>query len=251
MGSTLPHVIGYMAIKQQITAPGHYLTFDDSRVAQPAPSWFDPEYWHQQQKVTGQAKGRGTTLFIQDKGNRWVLRHYRRGGLIGKLINDSYLFTGLRHTRSFSEFALLVKMRSLSLPVPRPVAAHVHRRGWLYRADIMTDLIPDARDIHAVLCERELDKLTWRLIGQTIARFHRHQIYHHDLNIRNLMLDGQNTVWLIDFDRCSERAGDAWKQGNLDRLYRSLNKEKGREPRFHWHPDHWQWLLEGYRATAD
>ena len=34
--------------------------------------------------------------------------------------------------------------------------------------------------------------------------------------------------WLIDFDKCGQKSGDSWKQGNLERLHRSFVKEVGR-----------------------
>ena len=66
-------------------------------------------------------------------------------------------------------------------------------------------------------------------IGQTIAKFHHHQIYHHDLNIHNIMLDIENEVWLIDFDKCGIRQGSNWKNSNMARLKRSFEKENDYE----------------------
>ncbi|MEW9798051.1 3-deoxy-D-manno-octulosonic acid kinase [Alteromonas sp. CYL-A6] len=238
-----------MAILQKNTPSGEVVLYDDTLIADPDASLFDAEYWRSQQRVIGQAKGRGTTLFIDTGKYRWVLRHYCRGGLVGRVLRDEYAFTGLKRTRAFSEFRLLASLRGLSLPVPRPVAARVTHHGLWYRADIIIDMIPDSRDCHALLCESSLGPSQWHTIGATIARFHQHQVYHHDLNIRNILLDANDTVWLIDFDRCSQRNGETWKQGNLDRLLRSLRKEKNREAQFHWTEQDWQHLLEGYRRA--
>jgi len=50
------------------------------------------EYWQKENLVIDQAHGRGITWFVKHQENELVLRHYYRGGLAGKLINDSYWF---------------------------------------------------------------------------------------------------------------------------------------------------------------
>ena len=64
------------------------------------------------------------------------------------------------------------------------------------------------------------------------------------------MIDSDKEIWLIDFDRCSKRQGDSWKQSNLDRLLRSLHKEKAKNPVFHWEEKHWAWCMDGYRNAV-
>lgn len=237
-----------MAIKQKNNGAGHHFIFDDTHIADVSPDMFDATHWHRSGLVTGQATGRGTTLFIRHQDQDWVLRHYRRGGLIGKLLNDEYLYTGAANTRAFREFSLLHRMNQDGIAVPTPVAAYVRRRGLLYRADIITRTIPHSRDIHAMLCEGPLDEAMWTRIGLAIAHLHHHQVYHHDMNIRNIMADAHGKVWIIDFDRCYRRDGESWKQQTLNRLLRSLNKEQGREPDFHWQPADWQKLVAGYMS---
>ncbi|GGW85155.1 3-deoxy-D-manno-octulosonic acid kinase [Alteromonas halophila] len=239
-----------MAIKQKNNGAGHHFIYDDECISNVNPEMFDATHWQRSGNITGQAAGRGTTLFIRHHDNHWVLRHYRRGGLIGKLINDAYLYSGVDHTRSFREFSLLHGMREDELAVPAPVAAYVKRRGLFYQADIITRIIPQSRDVHAMLCQGPLTDNDWQRIGMAIADLQHHQVYHHDLNIRNIMMDTQGKVWIIDFDRCYRRAGEAWKQTPLNRLQRSLNKEKDREPHFHWQPSDWQTLLDGYHSKA-
>ena len=51
-----------------------------------------PDYWQQQNKVIGSAQGRGTTWFVALGKMDAALRHYRRGGLFGKIIKDHYIF---------------------------------------------------------------------------------------------------------------------------------------------------------------
>ena len=52
----------------------------------------------------------------------------------------------------------------------------------------------------------------------------------------------------VDFDRCEIRPGAAWKETNLARLQRSLRKEKGKRPVFHWGDSEWVHLIHGYHS---
>lgn len=240
-----------MATIRRDIGAGHYFIFDDTLVSHPNEDMFSPHFWQLQNKVTGQAKGRGTTIFIQHEQQQWVLRHYKRGGMIGKLLNDQYFFVGVEHSRAFKEFRLLAFMQRQGLRVPAPVAARIHRRGFIYRADLITQHIPHSRDLHHMLCEAPLSDDDWFNVGKALAAMHNSQVYHHDANIRNIMMDNNRHIWLIDFDRCEVRSGENWKQGNLDRLLRSLHKEKEKNSTFHWEFVQWQYCLSGYKGAIN
>ena len=63
--------------------------YDSSEIANFSPDMLSARYWQENNAVTGTAQGRGTTWFVQHGNNaqakQWVLRHYYRGGLIGKI----------------------------------------------------------------------------------------------------------------------------------------------------------------------
>jgi 3-deoxy-D-manno-octulosonic acid kinase len=213
-------------------------------------SVFEPSFWQSRQAVTGTATGRGTTWFVRDGERHLVLRHYRRGGLFGRLVKD--LYAGIRpaHSRAMRELSLLEAMYRDGLPVPKPMAARMSRRGPLYRADLLIARIADASDLLAVLQRAPLSGNQWQQIGAMIRRFHLAGIDHTDLNIHNILLDQSGTSWLIDFDKCSKRAPGDWQQANLARLLRSLNKEKGLHPTLHWNQQDWPALLNGYHSQS-
>ncbi len=209
---------------------------------------FSGSYWQEKQAVTGTATGRGTTYFVAHKDNQLVLRHYYRGGLIGKFLNDSYLYTSVLNTRAAREFQLLMHLQSLGLPAPEPVGFKVHRKGLSYSADIITRLIANSRDLVAQLVKGPLSHEQWLQIGATIYQFHQHGIFHHDLNCHNIMCDDNDNVWLIDFDQGSVKpAMGTWCQKNLDRLLRSFRKEKNTLSQFYWQESDWQALMQGYQ----
>ncbi|MEP4892409.1 MAG: 3-deoxy-D-manno-octulosonic acid kinase [Aliiglaciecola sp.] len=236
-----------MADMQQTIKKGEIIGFNPVFLPHCQSEHFSPTFWQQNNSVIGSAAGRGTTHFIQSEQHKLVLRHYRRGGLIGKILNDQYLYLGLPSTRAFQEYLLLEKMKGMGLPAPTPVAYRVVKKGLYYHGDLITLKIPNAQDIHHVLQTRPLSEQEWRDIGNTIALFHQQQIYHHDLNIHNIMLDDAGKVWLIDFDKCAEKDGESWKQNNLDRLLRSLNKESNKMANYHFEHKNWSLLIDGYK----
>lgn len=183
-----------------------------------------PEYWYRMGKVVGEAPGRGSSVFIDAGHEQWVLRPYRRGGWAAKVNESRYLWTGYDNSRAFRETRLTARLHAQGLPVPRPVAAAVTRHGLVYTAALITVRIPGARALADLLQENRAEPALLERVGATIRRFHDHRLDHVDLNARNLLVDEQERVWLIDLDRCRLRQPGKWQQANLDRLERSMKK---------------------------
>jgi len=208
---------------------------------------FKSQVWAQRSAIVGFAEGRGTTFFVQHQGRDFVLRHYQRGGLIAKMSEDQYLWSGLRFTRPWREWNLLEKMLEKGLPVPTPAAVKVERKGLLYTADIMMHRIPNSRTLMHILMAEELAEGYWIAIGSIIRRFHEEGIYHADLNANNILLNEGGRCYLIDFDRCGIRKPKwKWQKENLLRLKRSLNKISKNENIFYFSDVNWRSLLRGY-----
>ena len=221
----------------------------------PTVDWFNPEYWQAQNKITGTNTGRGITYFIQHHGINMVLRRYLRGGLIAKLITQSFWFTGNTRTRVYQEMALLEYMLQCGLPVPRPIAGLITRHfGACYRNTILIERIADAQDLHTYLIQQYLSQEIWTALGHTIARMHLAGVYHHDLNIENILLDKQDQLWLIDFDKCDlftlepSKVLKAWPIDNIARLARSIRKQQTLHTHYHVGVDDWAAMLSGYQT---
>ena len=186
--------------------------------------------------------GRGGARIIRHGDGEWVLRHYRRGGLPGRFVRDLYLWTGIEATRPWREWRLLHTLYKEGLPVPRPLAARVARRGFIYRGDLVTARIPKARSLAALLGDPR--RLPWDVVGRTLHRFHEAGVWHADLNAHNILLDESGGVHLIDFDRGERRRPEAgWQRANLARLRRSFDKLTGG-----FDAEAWSALLDAYRS---
>ncbi|WP_074550887.1 3-deoxy-D-manno-octulosonic acid kinase [Dyella sp. AtDHG13] len=214
-----------MAMQERIRegATGAIL-FDAAVSPQVDDAWFEPEAWRERGALRQQSGGRGGVAIIDTPAGECVLRHYRRGGMVARLMGDRYLWSGADHTRSFMEFRLLARIAALGLPSAVPVACRYRRHGLFYEADLITRRIADAQTLAQCLAAGRLDGEMAELVGALVARFHRAGIWHADLNAHNVLVT-DDALYLIDFDRGRQREpAESWQQANLQRLRRSLVK---------------------------
>ena len=210
---------------------------------------FDPNFWTSRGELTAVSSGRGAAWYVGPAARPWVLRHYRRGGLIARISQDRYIWSGEDRVRAFAEWRLLFYLAQRGLSVPNPVAAFYRRAGITYRCDLITRRIDHAEALSAVLASTALAEPVWRGIGAAIARLHRHGVDHADLNSHNILLDKNAAASVIDFDRGRLRAPGAWTSSNLSRLQRSLTKIASGLPPDRYTTDSWNQLMAGYQEA--
>ena len=231
-------------VERQLQLPGSGILYDASRLRKPAQELFTREYWASRGSHVEVAGGRASVSFIRTEEASWVLRHYRRGGLIAKLLDDQYLWLGAGRTRSFVEWRRLAELRNRELPVPAPVAARYVRSGLVYRADLITEELPPSKTLANLMAE--LDAQAWQAVGKTVARFHAQGVHHADLNAHNILLGESGAVYVLDFDRGRIRARGTWEEQVLARLKRSLEKIARQRTEARFSDREWGWLMEGY-----
>lgn len=241
---------GNSMVKTQ-TDGKEFIKFDSAVLPECEAKHFSPRYWQQQKAIAGNSTGRATVWFIQQGDHGMLLRHYYRGGLVGKVNKDRFWREPEQRSRAVHEFDLLNKLVAKGLPVPKPIAARMIKTGlFSYRADILVEVIPGAIDVFRLLKERQLSAKQWRSLGAVVRRLHDQNVYHSDLNCHNLMLDDQDKPWIVDFDKCDFKQEGPWKQENLARLKRSLIKEKGKNDTFYWKQERdWPEFLTGYESN--
>lgn len=224
-----------MTAKTERTEDGAIL-YDDALLDHAGAGLFEPPA-----EAAAAVGGRGAAWMLKYGEHEWVLRHYRRGGVPGRFVRDLYLWIGLGNSRPWWEWRLLDALYREGLPVPQPVAARVRRSGLLYRGDLITRRIPAARNLAERLASG--GDIPWTGVGRCLRRFHDAGVCHADLNAHNILLDGSGVIYLIDFDRGTRRDAGPWRQANLSRLKRSLDKLSGGDG---FNLKAWGALLEGY-----
>lgn len=201
------------------------IIYDASRMDLPAVEVFTPEYWAARNALRGEATGRGSAWFIDAPFGSAVLRQYLRGGWAAKLSHSAYFFTTVARSRPFREFNVLASLDGLDLPVPRPLAALCEHHGVVSSGALMTARINGAHTLAELLPGAQATGKLWADVGKCIRRFHLAGVWHADLNARNILLDDESRVFLIDFDRARLTPGKTVAgENNLARLNRSLVK---------------------------
>ncbi|WP_348760967.1 3-deoxy-D-manno-octulosonic acid kinase [uncultured Salinisphaera sp.] len=223
----------------------------------PTPDWFDSRIWQVDDRIVATATGRGAAWFVSGgpAGDTvWVLRHYRRGGMLARFNPDCYLWTGPRRSRAHREFRMLSTLRAAGFAVPEPIAARTVRVGgfWI-RADLITRAIPCTCPLADRLLSAPVATTVWTRIGEQIAALHSFGVWHADLNARNILLGETDTPWVIDFDRARFRSTTltGWRYANLSRLKRSLDKFMAQSTAFCFQPADWQSVIRGYERAFE
>lgn len=239
---------------QSVVFPRGGILYDASRLRNPSAQTFTRAYWAQRNALKEVAGGRNAVFFLRSdagpQAQRWVLRHYRRGGLMAKIVEDRYLWLGESRTRAFAEWRLLAELHCRGLPVPAPVAAHYVRSGLTYRADLITEELPPSRTLADLMTQpgSTLAADRWQAVGRTVARFHSQGVHHADLNAHNILLGNDAAVYILDFDRGRIRPRGAWEQQVLARLQRSLEKVS-RQRGATFGEQEWREVMDGYAAA--
>jgi len=176
------------------------------------------------------AAGRGAAYGVElDGGLRAVVRMYRRGGLVSRLVRETYL--GLR-PRPLRELAVTAEARRRGVAVAEVLAARVEGR-IAYRGALVTAEVSGATTLHEALA-RASDPAARRALaaatGRAIAALHAAGVFHADLNLTNILVHPGPAgpgIALLDFDRarlCHGPLRRAARRRNLRRLARSLAK---------------------------
>lgn len=196
--------------------------------------------------------GRARVHYFRQNNYDMVLREYRRGGTVAKVTEVKYLWNGLVNSRPWKELQLLAEMKRRQLPVPTPFAAILVKEGLFYRASLITYRLAETETFASRLATAPAPEWLWQRIGGVIRMMHDQNIYHSDLNANNILINTDNAVFLIDFDKSEirKKGNDGWKFDNLERLQRSLKKIYTRHNIFHYSDKAWALLAQGYASRA-
>lgn len=167
---------------------------------------------------------------------RMVIRHYRRGGLLGKVVKD--LFFG--RSRPFRELRLCEEARARGVETIEVLAAEHHGvLGRLHRADLVSKEWSGSIDLLGYLGRSGTPPSPSQMlerrkviaaVGAAVRRMHDANILHRDLHLKNILIrqdrERDIEVRIIDLDKsCLCKAiGSRRRIANLSRLNRSVTK---------------------------
>ena len=209
---------------------------------------FSADYWRDSEGFHDRVGGRGGSCVIGLDGSRAVLRRYCRGGLIGKFLDNQYLWLGKNQSRPWREWRVIEHAREAGLPVPEPIAACVCRTGLSYRASLVTAYLEDTEMLTERLQRESLDHDAWYRLGLLVKRMHAAGVRHADLTSDNVLIDTRGRYYVIDFDMARiMRRLDDWQWKPLHRFQRSIVK-RNRARRLHFGESDWQALMDGYQS---
>ncbi len=192
--------------------------------------------WAASQEGAHQLPGRGPVYTIPapvsgpDDCARWAVRRYRRGGALASLLGDRYLRTG--ESRPLRELRASLEARRRGVRTPAVIAAAVYPAWPFYRADLVTELVPNARSLARATFGREAladASEPLRQAGRLVRSLEDTRVLHADLNAGNVVFGeaGEEvTAHVIDLDRCRVLPRGARRpHGSMRRrLERSLRK---------------------------
>lgn len=168
-------------------------------------------------------RGRGVAwaATLPDGETDVVVRHSRHGGALARVTGDRFVAP----TRAPRELATSTALRAAGVSTPEVVAIAVYPAGpLLRRADVATRLVPNGRDLAAVVADCG-EPPAW--VPAVVALLHALAAAgarHPDLNLKNVLLSPDG-AWALDVDVVALGTPPAEAaRHNAARLARSLEK---------------------------
>ena len=155
-----------------------------------------------------------------------VIKHYRRGGFIRHFNKKTYL--GFGKPRCQIEFEMLNHVRDIGISAPQPIAFGHHGRLF-YQCWLATRMIHS----HRTLVQLSKTNLTGSLaviesVANQIDRLIQTGIRHIDLHPGNVIVDPENNIYFIDFDKAaiSRMSKASLRSHYLERWKRAVIKHR-------------------------
>lgn len=204
---------------------------------------FNIDYWMQKKDSVLLEGGRGASVLFYEQGNKYVLRRYLRGGLMAKITQNLYFWSGIESSRVYQENKVLEYATAKGLPVAPCLGYCIERSGVFYQQAIITQYVENTGTLASLLEQKELASELWYNLAKAIKNMHQLNINHADLNANNILLTQDNQCCLIDFDKAQIMSGaGGWSNANIQRLLRSLHKLKLK----HFTQDQWHIFMRHY-----
>jgi 3-deoxy-D-manno-octulosonic acid kinase len=166
-----------------------------------------------------------TITHLEGIGSVFV-KYYFRGGLVQYVNQRRYLNLG--KTRCQIEYEWLQKVRTLGINAPDPIA-FAYRGRLLYQCWLVTREIKDHQTLAQLSClNEELTRIVMKGVIKQVSTLIKNKILHVDLHPGNVIVDNQNQVYLLDFDKGGVFPGEenALRSRYLRRWNRAIQKHR-------------------------
>ena len=193
--------------------------------------------------------GRGEIKRIELSEGSFILRAFKRGGLLSN-INKSLFLRPISlkcsSMRPFIEHSILLELQAVGVRVPSPVLSFTRIKfGLFYQGAIVTRELRNSKNLLALMMDDQLSTDGhYGLIecaynaGCEVAKIVDAGIFHADLHPGNILIVS-NLVYVIDFDKAKKFSKNIESAKNaknvlIERWSRSIlkwipNKSRGQE----------------------
>jgi 3-deoxy-D-manno-octulosonic acid kinase len=144
-----------------------------------------------------------------------VVKHYRRGGMLARLISKTYLKVG--KPRSQLEYEQMRMAGRLGIRTPEPIA-YAYKGRFFYSAWLVTREVVQAismAQVSRIAPERAAEAM--HALSQQVDLLVAKRLRHADFHPGNVLVDHRNQVYIIDFDKAGLYRG---RQADLRNIYR-------------------------------
>ena len=156
-----------------------------------------------------------------------AVRTLMHGGLFRHITGKNFLSPA----RTIRELKVSAYLASKAIPTPEILAVRLLKKGLFYHIEVVSRLVPESTDLLTYLEAPRDDSMEMlENAGRLIRRVHSIGVYHADLHIKNLLLDGSKNLWLLDLDKAYQfdTLPGFLRWINVKRFIRSLKKWLGK-----------------------
>jgi len=169
--------------------------------------------------------GRNSVLIDEINGlGPVVVKYYRRGGLVRYIVKQRYLKCG--KTRGQKEYELLQKVRNLGINAPEPIV-FAYRGRLFYQAWLVTREIKQHQTLAQIsLSNENRARILMKEVVKQVSILIKYSILHVDLHPGNIIVDKQDQIYLLDFDKGRIFSGNKIKLESryISRWSRAISK---------------------------
>ncbi len=154
------------------------------------------------------------------KFENFIIRKYFHGGIFRNLLKDNFI----DENRFIEEFKILIYLNNLSFDTVKGIGVIVEngifKKGWLVTKQV------EHIDFINYLKEKpdtNLESIFFNM-GKTAKQLHKLHIVHNDLHLKNFLINSNEKILIIDFDKSYFSENLSLQLNDITRFIRSVYK---------------------------